>query len=119
MGIGKEKSTDELGEGKGQGADRPLPKMAHGFYEPAKIQQTWSAKNSQGDTSSRAPRVRRVIPSVTKQFSSLAGEGGVQRQTWPELPCSGQWTDRKKACFPSCGSTDKRSTSQSLLVDLF
>lgn len=55
MGIGKEKSTDELGEGKGQGADRPLPKMAHGFYEPAKIQQTWSAKNSQGDTSSRAP----------------------------------------------------------------
>jgi len=31
MGIGKEKSTDELGGGKGQGADRSLAKMVHGF----------------------------------------------------------------------------------------
>ena len=55
MGIGKEKNPDELGGGKGQEMDRWLVEIAHGFYEPAKIQHTRIAKRVHRGT--RVPRL--------------------------------------------------------------
>ena len=96
MGIGKAKSTDELGGGKGQGADRSL---AHGFYEQAKIQQTWTAKDSQRDTSSRAPRsMSDPISYPATRRSSQRGRSTAADNT---VRATLQWTEDRHSVFPS------------------
>ena len=88
MGIKKGKNTGDLGGGKEQRLASRLVGATHGFYEPAKIQQTEIAKRvHRGYKSSGIALV--VIPSVAGQHSGLG------RKRWSERGARLQGTESR------------------------